>query len=112
MTDAAYEISFDTDRLDRDRIYVWLAEESDWAAGRPRDEVERSLQHSLVVGAYDGEVQLAVARAVTDEATFAWICDVYVDAAHRGRGIGTALVRALVERLEDLGLQRFLLATR
>ena len=60
---------------------------------------------------HDGE-QVAFARAVTDGATFAWICDVYVAREHRGRGVGTWLVDRVLEDLEAQGLQRFLLATR
>jgi GNAT superfamily N-acetyltransferase len=113
VTDPAYEISFDTDRLDVERAHRWLCEQSYWATGRPRDVTERAFASSLAVGAYDADgTQLGVARAVTDAATFAWIGDVYVDEPARGRGIGTALVRALVDRLAADGVQRFLLGTR
>jgi GNAT superfamily N-acetyltransferase len=56
--------------------------------------------------------QVAYARVVTDRATFAWLCDVYVDPALRGKGIGKALVSAVRAHLEPLGLRRVLLATQ
>ena len=34
---------------------------------------------------------------VTDLATWAWLCDVYVMPEHRGGGLGSAVVRTLVE---------------
>jgi GNAT superfamily N-acetyltransferase len=98
-------------------VFRWLSVESYWAAGRPRDVVERSLAGSLCAGVYDsavpGSPQVALARAVTDDATFAWLCDVYVDEGARGRGIGTWLMRELVAELVDRrGIERLLLATR
>ncbi len=109
--DDGYEIR--TDGLDTDRIYEWLSTDAYWAVGRPREAVERSLANSLCLGVFApaGE-QVAIARAVTDLATFAWIADVYVDRAHRARGIGTWLVGSLGEELRDRGVPRLLLATR
>src|SRR5262249_53925783 len=115
--DDGLEISLDHGRLDVDRVFEWLSVESYWAAGRARDVVERSLVGSLCAGVYDtgveGAPQVALARVVTDDATFAWVCDVYVDTAARGRGIGTWLMRELVtELVERRGITRVLLATR
>jgi GNAT superfamily N-acetyltransferase len=55
--------------------------------------------------------QVAYARVVTDRATFAWLCDVYVDPSVRGKGLGTAMVAAVRDHLEPYGLRRVLLAT-
>ncbi|MEI2827381.1 MAG: GNAT family N-acetyltransferase [Dermatophilaceae bacterium] len=63
-------------------------------------------------GAYAAGAQVAVLRVVTDGAVFAWLCDVYVEPAHRGRGVGSALVAAAVADLEGRGVRRMLLATR
>jgi GNAT superfamily N-acetyltransferase len=108
------EISTDPARLDLDRVERWLADESYWASGRPRGVVERSIAGSLNLGVYaPGGEQVAFTRVVTDDATFAWICDVFVDPAWRGRGIGSWLMRELVEELVDRrGILRLLLATR
>ncbi len=116
--DDGLEISTDRDRLDLDRIARWLSEESYWAAGRARDVVERSVGGSLNLGVYapgphGATEQVAFARVVTDDATFAWICDVFVDEAWRGRGVGSWLMRECVtELLERRGILRLLLATR
>jgi GNAT superfamily N-acetyltransferase len=110
MTD--WLLSTDPARLDLDRIHGWLASEY-WSPGVRRDIVERSFANSLAIGAYTpaGE-QLAVARVVTDRATFAWLCDVFVVPQARGRGIARAMVRALLANPELATLRRWCLATR
>lgn len=71
------------------------------------------MQNSRPFGVYaPGGEQVALARAVTDDASFAWLADVVVDDAWRGRGIGTWLVRSVVDHLHERGVPRFLLATR
>jgi GNAT superfamily N-acetyltransferase len=107
-----YTLTTDPRRLDLDRVYSWLSTDAYWALGRPREVVERGFAGSLGFGVYrpDG-VQVAVARAVTDAATFAWLCDVYVEPAERGRGLGTWMVGAVRDELAARGVRRVLLAT-
>ncbi|MFE2730299.1 GNAT family N-acetyltransferase [Streptomyces sp. NPDC059349] len=109
-----YEISTDAARLDAARVHQWLSTDAYWAMGRAREHQDRAIAGSLNFGVYDaasGE-QVAYARVVTDHATFAWLCDVYVDRAVRGKNVGTALVAAVRGHLEPLGLRRIMLATR
>ncbi|MFJ4692504.1 GNAT family N-acetyltransferase [Streptomyces sp. NPDC088766] len=108
-----YEISADTDRIDVARVHRWLSTDAYWALGREREKQERAVAGSLNFGVYEavsGE-QVAYARVVTDLATFAWLCDVYVDPAVRGKGIGTSLAAAVRDHLRPYGLRRVLLAT-
>lgn len=108
-----YEISDDPDRVDVGRVHHWLSTDAYWALGRPREKQEGAIRGSLNFGVYEegsGE-QVAYARVVTDRATFAWLCDVYVDPSARGKGLGTALVAAVREHLRPYGLRRILLAT-
>ncbi|POX49628.1 GNAT family N-acetyltransferase [Streptomyces sp. Ru71] len=108
-----YEVSTDPSRLDTARVHQWLSTDAYWALGRPREKQERAIAGSLNFGVYDtasGE-QVAYARVITDRATFAWLCDVYVDRSVRGKGIGTALVGAVRDQLRPHGLRRILLAT-
>jgi GNAT superfamily N-acetyltransferase len=107
-----YTLRDDPGRVDVGRVHRWLSEESYWALGRERDQVERSLSGSRPYSVHADDVQCAFARTVTDAATFAWICDVFVDRDHRGRGLGSWLVEAIVEDLSALGVQRFVLATK
>ena len=104
------EISTDPGRLDVGLIHRWLSTDAYWALGRG-ETVERSIEHSLNIGAYDGPDQVGYARVVTDRATFAWLCDVYVDVGHRGSGIGTALLDAVAAELAPMRLKRVMLAT-
>lgn len=106
-------VSDDPALVDADRVYRWLAEESWWAVGRPRAAVERSLAGSHVYGVYaDRDTMIGIARVITDHATFAYFCDVFVDEAYRGKGIGPWLTGAIVADLESIGINRFLLATK
>jgi GNAT superfamily N-acetyltransferase len=92
-----YWASDDAALTDIDRVHKWLSEESYWAAGRSYETTVRAVENSLVVGLFtaDGE-QAGFSRFVTDYATFAWLCDVFVDSSHRGRGVGSFLVRTVI----------------
>lgn len=105
-------VATDDARLDVPTIHGWLAG-SYWAADLPLAVFERALRHSLNFGAYaaDGR-QLAIARVVTDRATYAYLCDVWVDADARGAGIGTFLMECIVRCPPLQGLRRFALFTR
>jgi predicted GNAT family acetyltransferase len=104
-------LSNDALRLDLDRICAWLAT-AYWADTRDRTTIERSLASSRPYGVYapDG-TQVALARAVTDLAVIAWIGDVIVDPAWRGKGIGTWMMRGVVDDLVAHGVPRIMLAT-
>jgi predicted GNAT family acetyltransferase len=104
-------LSNDASRLDLDRVCAWLAT-AYWADTRDRATIERSLASSRPYGVYapDG-TQVALARAVTDLAVIAWIGDVIVDPAWRGKGIGTWMMRGVVDDLVAHGVPRIMLAT-
>lgn len=106
-------VSDDPARFDLSRGHRWLSTESYWAGGIPLDVFEKAVNNSLIVGAYaaDGEMA-AMARVVTDRATFGWIGDVFVDSACRGRGLGKALMAYLMAHPDLQGLRRLHLATR
>jgi len=105
-------ITFDPGRVDRDRVYGWLSRETYWSPGLDRGVFERAVANSLVASAFVGDEQVAFARVVTDRATFAWLCDVFVAATARRRGIGQRLVGALVDHPDLQGLRRWSLRTR
>ena len=104
-------VSTDKSKLDIDLIHAYLCDESYWAKGIPRDVVERSIEHSLCVGAYEGERQIGFARAVTDYAVFAYIADVFVIESHRGRGVSKMIMHAIMEHPSLQGLRRWSLVT-
>lgn len=103
----------DDARIDRIRVHAWLSEQSYWAAGRPRPTQDAAIDASRNYGIWDEETgaQVAYARVVTDRVTFAWLCDVFVADAVRGRGAGKMLVEGVVDDLRPFGITRILLAT-
>ena len=107
------ELTISTDRtlLDLSVIERNLRD-SYWAAGRPRDVIERSIANSLCFGAYAQCRQVAFARVITDRAVFAYLSDVFVVPDYRGQGVGKALVRAILDHQDLQGVSVFLLRTR
>ena len=110
VTKDGYEIDDDPARLDLDVVHGFVAG-SYWAGGVPRDVVARSVANSLNLGLYQDESQVGFTRAVTDRATFAWVCDVFVLPSHRGRGLGHWMIETLRAHPDMAGLRRFMLAT-
>jgi GNAT superfamily N-acetyltransferase len=110
--DDGYWVSDDQEHLDLYRVHRWLSEESYWALGRSAELVERSVECSIALGCYtlQGE-QVGICRWVTDTATFAWLCDVFVDSAHRGEGLGVFLVQSAMDHPEVQGIRLLLLGT-
>ncbi len=107
-----YLISDDPARLDLSAIHAYLAR-SYWAAGVPREIIEEAVRHSLCVGLYTADgAQVGLVRVVSDCATFAWLCDVYVLEAHRGRGLAKAMLRLVLTHPRLRTVRRLTLATR
>jgi len=107
----AYVISTDRARLDARAIHAYLSR-SYWATGIPESLVERSIQNSLCFGLFQGVEQVGFARVISDRATFAYLCDVYVLEEHRGHGLGKWLIEEVIAHPDLAGLRRFVLATR
>ncbi|AEW98862.1 GNAT family N-acetyltransferase [Streptantibioticus cattleyicolor] len=109
-----YEISTDPARLDVALVHRWLSEDAYWARGRSREKQDRAIAGSLNFGVYDSVsgAQVGYARVITDEATFGWLCDVYIAPDARGKGLGTALATAVRDHLAPHGIRRLLLATQ
>lgn len=106
-----YEISTDARRLDVKAIHTFLTG-TYWSPGIPLEVVQRAVANSVCVGAYEATSQVGFARMVTDQATFAYLADVYVLEAHRGKGLSKRMISALLELPALQGLRRMMLATR
>jgi GNAT superfamily N-acetyltransferase len=104
-------LSTDPARLDIDTIHDFLSRESYWVPGIHRELVERSIANSICFGVYEGGKQLGFARVVTDRVGFAYLADVFVIAAARGRGIGKQLVAFVMDHPDLQRIRRFMLAT-
>ena len=94
VTRDGYEIDDDPARLDLGVVHGFVTG-SYWANGVPADVVARSVANSLNLGLYCEAGQVGFTRAVTDRATFAWVCDVFVLPGHQGRGLGHWMIEAL-----------------
>jgi GNAT superfamily N-acetyltransferase len=104
-------VSTDPARLDLGAIHGYLTG-SYWAAGISRSVVERSLRHSLGFGVYRGDELVGFARVVTDLATFAYLADVFVLDAYRGRGLSKWLMECILEHPDLRDVRRWHLVTR
>jgi GNAT superfamily N-acetyltransferase len=106
-----YELSTDKSRIDHVTVWRFL-HGSYWAEGIPQETVSKSIEHSLVFGAYVEGAQVGFARVITDRTTFAYLADVFVAPEHRGAGLGKALMHFIMDDPNVQGLRRFVLATR
>ncbi|MGH7357153.1 MAG: GNAT family N-acetyltransferase [Candidatus Rokuibacteriota bacterium] len=104
-------VTTDPSRFDLDAIHGFLVN-SYWARGIPRDVVARAIEHSLCFGALEGDRQVGFARVISDRATYAYVSDVFVLESHRGRGVGTRLMAAIMSHPDLQGLRRWTLFTR
>lgn len=111
ITNGNYTISTDKNKLDIPFIHAFLSS-SYWAEEIPIEVVERAVAGSLCFGVYENDNQVGFARMVTDKATFAYLADVFIDEAYRGRGLSKWLVGTILAHPELQGLRRILLATR
>jgi GNAT superfamily N-acetyltransferase len=98
-------------RLDFEVIFHAIAE-SYWARGISRTRLKKAIEHSLAFGAYEDDKFVGFARIITDHATYAYLCDVFVVPEARGRGISKALMAAIVAHPDLQELRRWSLATR
>lgn len=97
-------------RIDWSRVHAWLTA-SYWSPGITKDQVKRAARHSaLVVAAFKEQEQVGYLRVISDKTRFAYICDVWVDEAHRRRGLARAMVRSAIEH-PDFSTVAWLLAT-
>jgi GNAT superfamily N-acetyltransferase len=107
----SYVISTDKSKLNLHFVHSFLSHSSYWAQGRPLATVQKSIEHSLCFGVYAGAEQVGFARVVTDYATFAWLCDVFILKTHQGQGLGKWLVECVVAHPELQRMRLFVLAT-
>ena len=105
-------ISTDKSKIDIVAVHNYLCNESYWAKNIPIDVVKKSIEGSCCFGLYNKNEQVGFARVITDHATFAYLADVFIAAAYRGRGLGKWLMEVIMKYPELQGLRRWLLATR
>ena len=109
-----FTLSNDHARLPYADIHRWLARESYWSANIPFDTLKRALEHSVPFAIYDDATGslAAFGRVITDQATFAYVGDVFVLPEYRGRGLSKWLMEAMAAHPSLQGLRRWVLLTR
>jgi len=109
---SGFEIDDDSGRIDFCRVHEWLTA-AYWSPGVTREKVERAAKGSAsVIGVYQGDAQVAYCRVVSDQATFAWLCDVFVDENFRKKGIAKAMVKFALNLPYSSEIRKWVLATR
>jgi GNAT superfamily N-acetyltransferase len=106
-----YQISTDKSLLDFDMIFSYLDGESYWAKGIPPEKLRKAIDNSLCFGVYKDNKLAGFARVVTDKATFAYLCDVFILEQYRNIGLSKWLVQTITSHPDLQGLRRFVLAT-
>jgi GNAT superfamily N-acetyltransferase len=107
-----YLISTDSSLLNVGVVHNYLCKESYWANNIPVEVVEKSISNSLCFGLYQSQQQIGFARLVTDKATFAYLADVFILPAHRGKGLSKWMMEVIQSHPELQGLRRWMLGTR
>jgi N-acetylglutamate synthase-like GNAT family acetyltransferase len=111
MQSSQYHIITDKSKMNITRIHQYLSEESYWAKGIPLETVQRSMEHSICFAVMLGEEQVGFARIISDEAVFAYLADVFILEAHRGKGLSKMLMEYISNYPSLQGLRRWMLAT-
>ena len=111
ITDNGFIFSDDINLVDVKAVHHYLSTQSYWAKGIPLDIVQKSIANSLCFGVYKDGKQAGFARWVTDRATFAYLCDVYIENEFRGLGLSKKLMSLMLFHADLQGLRRYHLAT-
>jgi len=111
ITVDGYTLSTRKELLNIDLIHQYLSKKSYWSENIPMEVVKKSIEHSLCFGVYLGGEQIAFARLITDQATFAYLADVFVLESHRGKGVSKKLMQFIMDITAPMHLRRYLLGT-
>jgi len=111
-TNGSYSISTNKALLNVAYVHQYLSQQSYWAHNIPLHTVAKSINNSLCFGVYDNKQQIGFARLVTDMATFAYLADVFIDEAYRGKGLSKWLLQFIQAHPELQCLRRWMLGTK
>ncbi len=106
-----YLISSEKSKINVEAIHDYLCHKSYWAKGRSLENVKKSIDNSICFGLYDSkDNMLGFARVVTDKVVFAYLMDLFILEEYQGKGLGTKLVKHIIEH-PDLQVRLWFLAT-
>lgn len=103
--------SDDSNLIDVKAVHHYLSTQSYWAKGIPLKIVQKSIINSLCFGVYKDGKQIGFSRWVTDKATFAYLCDVYIEEEFRGLGLSKKLMSFMLFHPDLQGLRTYTLGT-
>lgn len=106
-----YLLSTDKTKLDPDAIHEFLSTKTYWSLNIPRERVLKSIENSFCFGIYKENEQVGFARVITDFSTIAYLGDVYITEAHRGKGLSKWLVETIMNHPDLQGMRRWILLT-
>lgn len=106
-----YTVTTDLEKVDFDAVCEMLSK-SYWANNRSKEIIIKSFKNSLCFSLFYKDEQIGIARVITDRATFAYLCDVYIDENYRGNGLGKWLIGCVFNHKDLQNLRRWSLGTR
>ncbi|QQL51419.1 GNAT family N-acetyltransferase [Mucilaginibacter ginkgonis] len=107
-----YSVTNNLSMIDTEAVYQFMINESYWAQGMPKEKFGIAINNSMVFGVIKEDITAGFARVITDKATFAYLCDVFIAKDYRGKGLGKFLINEIVNHPQLQGLRRWSLATR
>ena len=107
-----FSISTDKAKLNVILVHDYLCNESYWAKNIPVDIVKKSIEGSVCFGVYHHNEQVGFARVITDQATFAYLADVFIVEKFRGKGLSKWMMEVIMGHPDLQGLRRWMLATK
>ena len=106
-----YEITTDKSLIDFEVVYNYLNDDSYWAQGIPKEKLKKAIENSMCFSVLKEKEQVGFARVISDQATFAYICDVFILPNARGNGLSKWLMQTIMNHPDLQGLRRWSLAT-
>lgn len=106
-----FSISADKLLLDLDYVYRFLREQSYWGKNLPFDKFKTSIENSVCFGIYHHQIQIGFARVITDQSTFAYLADVFIDVKYRKQSLAKWLLQSILKHPDFKDMKRWLLAT-
>lgn len=107
-----FKISTDKNLLSVAAMHAYLSKESYWAKNISEGRIKIACENSLCFGVYENEKQIGLARVISDYATFAYLCDVYILAEYQGNGLGKWLMACVMAHTDLQTVRRWTLGTK
>jgi ribosomal protein S18 acetylase RimI-like enzyme len=105
-----FRINTELEALDLVTVHHFLSE-APWSHGISASMLRTALENSLCFSLFENHKQIGLARVITDYTTYAYLCDVYLQEEFRAQGLGSWLIRCVLEHPQLKNLRRISLLT-